>query len=83
MQSHHVNARQFSSRSDRSGHRVGDVVKFQVEEDSEAHIRELFDGSRSLGGKELTTDFEKAGCPAQLARQGAGRPDAIDIQGND
>jgi hypothetical protein len=67
----------------RPGHSIRDIVKLQVEEYPEAEGRKLFNGPRALRREELTADLDKAGHATKLARQGAGRPQAVNIQGND
>ena len=49
--------------------RVWNVVEFQIKEDVEAQVRELCNRSRTLRSKELASDFEHPGCPAQFPRQ--------------
>jgi len=58
-------------------------VKLQVEEDAKAKARELFNGSRALGCKELASYFEAPCCTPKPPCQCAGRPQAVNIQGYD
>jgi hypothetical protein len=58
-------------------------VEFQIEKDVRADVRELLNCSRTLGSKQLATDFEEPDCPAKLLREDNSSPDVIDIQGND
>jgi hypothetical protein len=83
VERHQADVGQGRSCGDAACDRVWDIVKLQVQEYPEAQVRELLDGSRTLGGKELAADFAEAGCAAESPRQCAGRPDAANIQGND
>jgi hypothetical protein len=38
---------------------------------------------RALGCEELLANLEKSSCAAELPRQSASRPQAVNIQGND
>jgi hypothetical protein len=51
MQGHQAHTRQLRGCSDRVRDRIWNVVKFQVQEDIEAQARELFNRSRTFGGK--------------------------------
>ena len=64
-------------------HGIGDVVKFQIEENLRAGVRELLNSSRTFGSKELATDFEEPDRSAKFLYQSGSNPEAIDIQGND
>jgi hypothetical protein len=83
MEGQQSHLRQVRGCADGSRHGVWDVVEFQVEEDFKAKARELLNGSRAFGGKELAADFEKAGCPADSTRHSEGRLEAVVIQGDD
>lgn len=74
---------QAGSGGNRPGHSIRDIVKLQVEEYPKTEGRKPFNGARPLRRKELTADLEKAGHATKLARQGAGRPQAVNIQGDD
>ena len=63
----------------RPGYGIRDIVELQVEEYPEAEGRKPFNGPRALRRKELTADLEKASHASQLARQGAGRPQAVNV----
>jgi hypothetical protein len=80
---HQADARQFRGSPDGTGYGVGDIVEFEVEEDTEAEAREPFDGSRTFRSEELAADLDHAGDTTKLTRQGAGWPQAVNIQGND
>ena len=58
-------------------------MELQVEEDPEPKARELFDRSRSFGREKLASYFEDSCRPSEPARQNAGRPQAVNIQGDD
>ncbi len=62
---------------------VWDVVKFQVEEDIGAKTRKLFYGFRALGGKKLVPNLNEANNALELLHQGAGRRQAVYVQGQD
>ena len=83
MKSQQRYLREVCGCADGSGHCVWDVVEFQVEEDFKAKARELLDGSRAFGGKELAADFEKGGGPADSTRHSEGWLQAVVIQGDD
>jgi len=65
------------------GHCSRDIVKLQIEKDAGSQASELFDRSGAFGGEELAANLEKASCATQLARQSAGRPHAVNIEGDD
>jgi hypothetical protein len=44
----------------RAGNCIGNIVKFQVQEDSGAECGNLVNGLRASGGKELAADLEHA-----------------------
>ena len=69
--------------SNRPGHGVRDVVELQIEKDSEPEGRQPFDRRRPLSRKELAANLEDAGHASKLARQGAGRPQGVNVQGDD
>jgi hypothetical protein len=58
-------------------------MELEVEEDAKAQARELFNGSRALGGKELASYFDDVRRPPKPACQCAGRPQPGDIQCDD
>jgi hypothetical protein len=58
-------------------------VELQVEKDPEAEARELVDCLRTLRCKELAADLEQTCRAPKPACQSAGRPQAVDIQGDD
>ena len=58
-------------------------MEFQVEEDIKTKARELLNGARAFGGKELAANFEHPCCASELARQSDSRPEAVNIQGDD
>jgi hypothetical protein len=64
-------------------HGIGDVVKFQVQENLGAGVRELTYGSRTLGCEELAANFEEPNGSAKLPCQSGGSLEIIDIQGDD
>src|SRR5271154_3999204 len=66
---------------DGAGHGIGNIVKFEIEEDFEAQAREFFDRSRAFRCEELQSDLEKARRTAKATRQGAGRTQAVNVQG--
>ena len=43
-------------------------MEFQIQENIGAAVRELFNGSRTFGSKELATDLEEADRSAKLSR---------------
>jgi hypothetical protein len=61
------------------GHRVGNVVKFQIQEDVKTQVRELPNGSRALRGKELAPDLEHPGCTAEFPRQSTRWTDMVEV----
>jgi hypothetical protein len=79
MDVHQPYLRQLRRRGNCSGHRVGDVVELQIEEYIEAQARELFDCPRALSSEELQPYLEKACRTAKPPRQGAGRPQAVNV----
>ena len=83
MDVEHCYLRQFSRRGDRAGNCVGDIVEFEIEEYLEAQTREPFDRPRAFSCEELKPNFEEARRTAKPPRQGAGRPQAVNIQGYD
>jgi len=83
MQGQQSHPRQVCGGANGSSHRIRDVVEFQVEEDFKAKARELLNGSRAFGSKELAADFEKGGGPADSTRHSEGWLQAIVIQGDD
>jgi hypothetical protein len=58
---------------------VRDVVELEVQKDLDPLTRQLFDGSGTFGCKELAADLEETGHANKLARQGAGRLNAIKV----
>jgi hypothetical protein len=66
-----------------AGHRVGNIVKLEIEEDFEAQARDFFDRSRAFRCEELQANLEQARRTAKATRQGAGRPQAVKVQGYD
>ena len=58
-------------------------MEFQIEEDIEAQARELFNRPRAFRREELQPNLKEACRTAKPPRQGAGRPQAVDIQGYD
>lgn len=83
MQRHHADFGEPRGGSNCTGNSVGDVVKFEVEEDSEAELCELLDGFGALGREELAAYLENACCPSKSPRQDASRPGAVNIKGDD
>ena len=43
-------------------------MKFKIQENIDAGVRELLNGSRTFGSKELATDFEQADGPEKSSR---------------
>ena len=76
----HPHFRQIRRPGDRAGNRVGNVVELEIEEYLKTEVRELFDRSRAFSCEELKPYFEEACCAAEPPRQGAGRPQAVNIQ---
>jgi hypothetical protein len=66
-----------------AGHGIGDIVKLKIEEYFEAQAREFFNRSRAFRCEELQANLEKARRTAKATRQGAGRPQAVKVQGYD
>jgi hypothetical protein len=66
-----------------ASHGVGYVVKLQVQEDPKAQAGQLFHCPGTFGRKKLAADLEQAGSIPELPRQGAGWPQAVNIQGYD
>ena len=66
-----------------ASHGIGDVVKLEIEEDFEAQARDFLDRSRAFRCEELQAYLEKARRTAKATRQGAGRPQAVNVQGYD
>ncbi len=64
-----------------TGHRSGNIVKLEIEEDFEAQARDFFDRSRAFRCEELQANLEEARRTAKATRQGAGRPEAVNVQG--
>ena len=62
---------------------MGDIVKFQVEEDLKAKARELVDDLRAFGGVELAANLEEAGRALEPPRQGQCRAQTVVVQGDD
>jgi hypothetical protein len=58
-------------------------MEFEVEKDPKAKPRELLNGSGAFGCEKLAPHLEEACCAPKLPRQGAGRPQAVKIQGDD
>jgi hypothetical protein len=58
-------------------------VEFQIEENVKAEARELFNRPRAFSRKELQPNLKQACRTAKPPRQGAGRPQAVDVQGYD
>jgi hypothetical protein len=83
MERQQADAGKLRCSSHRSRHRVGDVEQFQIQEDLKTEARELSNSARAFGGEELAPDLDQAGNPAKLTRQGASRPQAVNIQGYD
>jgi hypothetical protein len=83
VQCEHADPRQAGCGCHRASHGIGDIVKLEIEEDIGAKARKLFNGLRAFGCEELFADLEKASYASKLPRQGAGRPQAVHIEGND
>ena len=58
-------------------------MELEVEENSEAQRRQLFNGFGSFCGKELASYLENACGPSKLPRQSRCLPGAVNIQGDD
>jgi len=69
--------------TDRARDGVGDVVKFEVEEDGEAAAAELADDGGAFGGVELEADFEPAAEALELIGEGKGGRGAGGVEGDD
>ncbi len=67
----------------RAGNGIGDVVELQIEEYIEAEAREPLNRPRALSCEELQPDLEQARRTAKTPRQGAGWPQAVNVQGYD
>jgi hypothetical protein len=83
MDVHHPHLRQFGCRSHCACDSIGDVVKLEIKENLKAQTREPLDSPRAFRREELETHLEKACRTPKGPRQGAGRPQAVDIQGYD
>jgi hypothetical protein len=83
MNVQHAHTRKVGCGGHRACNRIRNVVKLQVEENISAQTRQLSNSLRALGCEELLADFEKPSYAAKLPRQGVGRPQAVNIQGND
>jgi hypothetical protein len=83
MNVHHAHARKVCGSCYRACDRIRNVVILQIEENIGAKTRQLSNSLRALGGEELFANLEKVGDAAELARQSASQPQAVNIQGND
>jgi len=83
MERKQADVRQFDGSRHGFCHCIWDIVEFEIEEDLCAGVREHLNCPRTLGSKELTPNFEEADYPAKPARQGAGRPQAVNVKGDD
>jgi hypothetical protein len=83
MQGQQTHPGEFDRGTDSFRHRVWDVMKFQIEENLGAGVRELFNCSRTLGGEELTAYLEESDRPLEFSNQSVGSLETVDIQGND
>jgi len=83
MNVHHAHTRQVGCGGHRACNRIGNIVKLQVEENISAETRQFSNGLRALGCEELLANLEKPSYSAELSRQSASRPQAVNIQGND
>ena len=79
----HPHFGQLRGRGDRAGNRVRNVVELEIEKYLEAQTRELFNRPRAFSRKELQPNLKQACRTAKPPRQGAGRPQAVDVQGYD
>ena len=52
---------------DRFCHSIWDVVKFQIEENLGANIRELLNCPRTIGCEQLTPYLEEPNCPSEFS----------------
>jgi hypothetical protein len=75
--------RQFNSRRHGFRHGIWYVVKFQIEENLGAGVREHLNRPRTFGSKELATDFEEPDRSAKTSHQSGGSPEAVKVQRND
>jgi hypothetical protein len=83
MDVHHAHTGKFCGSRHCAGNRIRNVVILQVEENIGTKTRQLSNSLRALGGKELFANLEKADHAAELPRQSASQPQAVNIQGND
>jgi hypothetical protein len=83
MQRQQPDPRQLSRRSHTSSDRIGNIVEFQVQEDPKTESRDLRYRSRPFRRKKLASDFEDSRRPAEPARQNGGRPQPVNVQGDD
>ena len=83
MNVHHAHTGKVGGSRYRACNSIRNVVILQVEEDIGTKTRQLSNSLRALGGEELFANLEKAGDSAELARQSASQPQAVNIQGND
>jgi hypothetical protein len=83
MDVHHPHLWQFRRRGDCACDSIGDVVKLEVEEYFKAQAREPLDRPWAFSREELEPNLEQACRTPKAPRQGAGRPQAVDIQGYD
>ena len=83
MDVYHPHLWQVRRRGDCSCDRIGDIVELEVEECFKAQVREPFNRPRAFRREELKPDLEQACRTPKAPRQGAGRPQAVDVQGYD
>jgi hypothetical protein len=83
MKRQQPDVRQFDSSRHSFGHGIWYVVKFQIEENLGAGVREHLNRPRTFGRKELATDFEEPDRSAKTSHQSGGSPEAVKVQGND
>lgn len=65
------------------GHRVGDIVQLEIEEDGMAAVDELFDYGWASGGEELQADFEPVAMVLEAVDEIKGSRRIGRIQGHD